>query len=384
MKELKPAKEFIKKWFYDIDKFTLFFALSLMLLGFITSLTIGPAMAHRIGRNISDYYLTIHQIVFYVIAIFAMLFCSMLSRRSILNFSYIGYMFCFFLLLFVLVAGHSIKGSRRWINLGFFAIQPSEVMKPFFIIVNAHFLSISKYNNFLPVVSIASFAMLMLMFILQPDFGSVIIYSIIWFVQIFLSDINLKFLLYTFMPAAIFVCIVGFLFFPHIHYRVINFFTLRGGQEQYQTKKAIESIYNGGFFGKGLGEGVVKYQLPDAHTDYIFSVICEEFGIVFSICLILYFLLFIYRHLVSNIFSKKYEIRIVYGIVMFFMMQSCIHMSVNTNLFPSKGMTLPFVSYGGSSILSNSIMFGFLLAFTRKEYNYRSPYRFFENVYCKK
>ncbi len=384
MNGIVSAKEFIRKWFYDIDKFTLFFASSLMFLGLVMSLTVSPAMSYRISINMNNYHFAIHQIIFCLFGFTIMLFLSMLSRRSILNFSYIGYIFCFFLLLLVLVIGKSIKGSHRWINLGFFAVQPSEIMKPFFIIINARFLSISKYNKFFPVIPIISFGLLMLLFILQPDFGSAVIYSIIWFIQIFLSDVKLKLLFYVFAPIAVAVFVIGFLFFSHVHYRIINFFTLRGGNEQYQTKKAIESIHNGGFFGKGLGEGEVKYQLPDAHTDYVFSVICEEFGIFFSICLILYFLFFMYRHLVSNITSKKYEIRVIYGIVMLFIIQSCIHMSVNTNLFPSKGMTLPFISYGGSSMLSNSIMFGFLLAFTRKGYSYKTPYKIFEDVFSKK
>ena len=352
-----------------------------MFLGITMSLTTSPAMANRI--HVGNYHFSFHQIIFCLIGIVIMVFCSMLSKNSILNFSYIGYMFCIFLLCLVFFIGSCIKGSHRWINLGLFSLQPSELMKPFFIIMNAHFLSISRLNKLLPVISMASFGILILLLVLQPDFGSAIIYSLIWLIQVFLGNTHLKILIYSFIPAAIVIGVIGFFFFPHVHYRVINFFTLRNGHEQYQTKKAIESIYNGGFFGKGLGEGVVKYQLPDAHTDYIFSVICEELGVLFAICLILSFLLFMYRHLASNMTNKKYEIRVIYGIVLLFIAQSCIHIAVNTNFFPSKGMTLPFISYGGSSMLSNSIMFGFLLAFTRKSYTYKSPYKIFEDAYSK-
>ena len=372
---------FLKRWFYDIDKFTLFFALSMMFLGIIMSLTVSPAMAHRI--HINDYHFAIHQIIFCLLGVAIMLFCSMLSTASILSFSCLGYLFCLCLLCLVFFVGTSIKGSHRWISLGFFSLQPSEIMKPFFIVINAHLLSVSKLNKFIPIVSLASFGILISLLVLQPDFGSAIIYSGIWLIQVFLGNTQLKILLYSFIPALIILGVIGFLFFPHVHYRVINFFTLRGGQEQYQTKKAIESIYNGGFFGKGLGEGIVKYQLPDSHTDYIFSVICEELGVIFAMCLIFSFLIFAYRHLASNMKNKKYEIRVIYGITLLFIIQSCIHIAVNVNLFPSKGMTLPFISYGGSSMLANSIMFGFLLAFTRKSYNYQSPYKFFEDAYFK-
>ena len=377
------AVNFIKKWLYDIDKTTLFFSLSLIFLGLLFSLTISPAMAHRIFIK-NDYYFTIHQIIFCIFGILIMLFCSMLSKTAILKLSFLGFFFCFILLCVVLAIGGSIKGSKRWIDLGFFSVQPSELMKPFFIVVNAYFLSISGNNKFLPVISVASFGTLVMLFMLQPDFGSAIIYIIVWFAQIFLSNVQIKVLLYFICLGLVSVGIIGFLFFSHVYHRVISFFTLRGGQEQYQTKKAIESIYNGGLFGKGLGEGEVKYQLPDAHTDYIFSVICEELGIVFAACMMIYFLIFAYRHLASNMLNSKYSIRVIYGIVLLFIVQSCIHIAVNTNMFPSKGMTLPFVSYGGSSLFANSIMFGFLLAFTRKGYNYRSPYEIFENAYSKK
>ena len=352
-----------------------------MLLGMMMSLTTSPAMAHRI--NIKNYHFTINQCIFYILGISIMVLFSMISRYYLLNIAYIGYTFCLCFLFIVLFVGGTIKGSHRWINFGFFSFQPSEILKPFFIIMNAHFLSISKNNKILSIVSISFFCLLILLLILQPDFGSAIIYSAIWLIQIFLGNTEMKVLLYTFIPIIITLAVIGFFFFPHVHYRIINFFTLRGGNEQYQTRKAIESIYNGGLFGKGLGEGEVKYQLPDAHTDYIFSVICEELGIIFASCLIIYLLFFAYRHMVSNIINKKYEIRIIYGIVMLFMLQSIMHVAVNTNIFPSKGTTLPFISYGGSSILANSIMFGFLLAFTRKEYTYKSPYKFFEYAYSK-
>ena len=344
------------------------------------SFTTSPAITSRI--NISrQYHFTFHQIIFASVGIVIMLFCSMLSRTAILNISYIGYVFCLLLLCVVLFIGGSVKGSHRWINFGLFALQPSELMKPFFIIMNAHFLSSSRTNKIVPVFSILSFGLLVLLFVLQPDFGSAMLYSIIWIIQIFLGNTKITVLLYSFVPAIILLGTIGFIFFPHIHYRVINFFTMRGGQEQYQTKKAIESIYNGGLFGKGLGEGEVKYQLPDAHTDYIFSVICEECGIIFASLLIFFCLLFLYRHLVSNITNYKYEIRVIYGLVLMFIVQLCIHVAVNTNMMPSKGMTLPFISYGGSSILSSSILFGFLLAFTRKTYTYCSPFKNFEDTY---
>ena len=374
--------QFIRKWYYDIDKFTLFFALSLIGFGLIMSLTISPAMANRI--NVKNYHFFLHQTLYCSVGIGVMIFCSMMSKESIMNFSLIGYTFCFLCLCLVLFIGSSIKGSHRWINLGFFALQPSEIMKPFFIIINSHLLSVSCKNKVLPSLSVISFGLLILLLIMQPDFGSTVVYCMVWVVQIFLGNTKIKILFYSIAPALILIGTIGFIFFPHVHSRVINFITMRGGHEPYQTKKAMESIYNGGLFGNGLGEGEVKYQLPDAHTDYIFSVICEELGSIFAVFFILYLMFFSYRHLMSNITKQSYDLRVIYGIVLLFIFQSCIHIAVNINIMPSKGMTLPLISYGGSSMLSNAIMFGFLLAFTRKEYNYVSPYKYFKHAYINK
>ncbi len=330
-----PLVRFLKKWFFDIDKFTLFFALSLFFLGMLMSLSVSPAMAKRI--HVGSYYFTIHHVVFCMFGICIMLLCSMLSKMSILNFSYIGYVFCICLLIFVLLFGHSIKGSRRWINLGFFSLQPAELMKPFFIVLSAHFLSIAKTDRFVPIISIMSFGFLLLLFILQPDFGTFILYSIVWLSQVFLGNSRLTILAYSLVPASIIVVVIGFFFFPHFHYRIMNFLFLERGREQYQTRKSIEAIHNGGLFGTLLGEGDVKYQLPDAHTDYIFAVICEEFGVIFACGLIICLYIFAYRHLVSNFMNQKYEIRVIYGLVLMFTMQTCIHIGVNMNIFHNNG-----------------------------------------------
>ena len=373
---------FIKKWFYDIDKFTYFFAIALVFLGVLMSCSASPAISSRI--HIDTYHFFKKHIIYAVLFVFLMTFISMLSRISIINLSYLGFFVCLLLLCVVPFIGSNIKGSHRWFNLGFIAIQPSEFMKPFFIIMNAHFLSLSKTNRLAPFISISMIGAICGLLILQPDFGSIMLYSAIWIVQIFLGNSNIVLLACSILPLIIIIGIVGFFFFPHFHYRIVNFFTLSSGQEQYQTKKAIESIYNGGFFGKGLGEGVVKYQLPDSHTDYIFSVICEEFGIIFVCAMLLMYMYFAYRHLVSNFMSKKFDIRVIYGLVFAFVLQSCFHIGVNTNILPSKGMTLPLISYGGSSMLANAIIFGFLLAFTRKSYTYKSPYKLFEDAYSSK
>ena len=185
------AVTFIKKWFYDIDGVTLFFSLSLIFLGLLVSLTISPAMAHRIFIQ-NNYYFTIHQVIFCIFGVSVMLFCSMLSKTAVLKLSFLGFLFCFALLCIVLVLGGSIKGSKRWIDVGFFSVQPSELMKPFFIVVNAYFLSISKNNKFFPIISVVSFGILVSLFILQPDFGSAIIYIIVWFVQIFLIYLSFQ------------------------------------------------------------------------------------------------------------------------------------------------------------------------------------------------
>ena len=368
--------QFLKKWFFDIDRYTLFFAIGLITLGIMMSFSVGPVVAKRI--NLSSYYFTTRHLCFSFIGILIMIFISMLSRKSILNICFIGLLCCLLMLCVCPIIGSNIKGAKRWINIGFFALQPSELMKPFFIVVNAYLLSAMKNNKFIASFSLYLIGIILFLLIIQPDFGMTITYFSIWFIQIFLGSVNIFVLASMAIVGTITIVILGIFFFQHFYNRIFNFIHMRGGHEQYQTKKAIESIYNGDLFGTGLCEGDVKYQLPDAHTDYIFSSICEEFGIIFACMMIFGYMLFAYRHLASNYRNTKFNIRVIYGLVLIFLIQTCFHIGININFFPSKGMTLPFVSYGGSSMLSSCMIFGILLAFTRKSYSFRSPYTEFK------
>ena len=373
---------FLKKWYYDIDHFTFNFAIFLIFIGLLLSFTISPAMTARIGIE-NSYHFSIHHLLFSVIGILLMLFCSMFSKDAILSFSFFGYFCCLCFLVLVLFIGGSTKGSHRWINLGFFALQPSEIMKPFFIVCNAYFLTNLKNKSFGILISLVNACFLTLLFVLQPDFGTTALYIFITALQLLFCGLRLKILFGGVSIFGILLSIIGFFFFPHFHYRIVNFFHFADKAEHYQTKKALESIHNGGVFGKSLGEGEIKYQLPDAHTDYIFSVLCEELGALFACLLLIMIAIFAYRHVISSIYYSKdnlYEFVAIFGFIAIFVFQTFVHIGVNLNIFPSKGMTFPFLSYGGSSMLSSAIIFGFLLAFTRKSYRFKSPYRFFENV----
>ena len=369
---------FLRKWYYDIDHFTLFFALGLAALGLLMSFSVSPAMSYRI--HVGTYHFSVRHVFFCIVGISIMLLVSMFSRISILNMSYAGLFVCICLLGVVLLTSGNIKGSKRWISLGFFAVQPAELLKPFFIIMNAHFLSLKNKTKITSFISVGMLGTIGILLLLQPDFGNTILYSSIWFVQVFLGSVGFGILIASLLIGVVSLASIGFFMFPHFHYRIVNFLQLKAGQEQYQTKKSIESIHNGGFFGTGLGEGDVKYQLPDAHTDYIFATICEEWGAILAFTMLLLYLYFMYRHLASNFTNSKYDIRVIYGLVLMIVIQSCVHIGVNTNLLPSKGITLPLVSYGGSSMLANSLIFGFLLAFTRKRYAFKSNYSDFEIV----
>lgn len=368
--------QFVKKWFFDIDRYTLFFAIGLIILGIFMSFSVGPVVAKRI--HLSSYYFTTRHLLFSFVGIVIMIFLSMLTKKNIINLCFVGLLVCLFMLFLCHFTGANIKGARRWINIGFFALQPSEIMKPFFVVANAYLLSARNRNKFISSFSFYLIAVILTLLVIQPDFGMTITYLSVWFVQIFLGSVNI-FVLFGFaIIGVIAITILGMFFFQHFYNRIFNFIHMRGGHEQYQTKKAIESIYNGNFFGTGLCEGDVKYQLPDAHTDYIFSSICEEFGLIFACLMICCYMCFAYRHLASNYRNTKFNIRVIYGLVLIFLIQTCFHIGININFFPSKGMTLPLVSYGGSSMLSSCIIFGFLLAFTRKTYLFKSPYKEFK------
>jgi cell division protein FtsW len=279
-------------------------------------------------------------------------------------------------LFLVPIIGVEVKGSKRWIDLFFLPrFQPIEILKPFLIIIFATILCSKKISSLYLkyLVSIFIVSLVSLLLIVQPDIGQTLLVVFSWAVLIFTSGINIFFLLGFSLFVLIFLIylIIYVPRFDYIQGRVFSFFNRDTGTHNFQSEKAIDSITSGGFFGKGIGEGVLKNKVPEAHTDYIISVISEEFGVITIILILFLFLVLIYMVFKKINFEKNEKVKLVLiGCISLILMQATIHIGVNIRLFPTTGMTLPFLSYGGSSIVSISILSGIILNLTKRKINY--------------
>ena len=266
-----------------------------------------------------------------------------------------------------------MKGSKRWIDLYFLPrFQPIELLKPFLIVILATILCSNRSSNLYLkyLISIILISIVSLLLIIQPDIGQTFLIVFSWAVLIFTSGINIFFLFGLSLVVIVFLTYL-ILYVPKFDYiqgRIFSFFNRETGTHNFQSDKAIESITSGGFFGKGIGEGTLKNRVPEAHTDYIISVISEEFGVVAIILILLLFLIFIYMVFKKIYFEKNEKVKLILiGCVSLILMQATIHIGVNIRLFPTTGMTLPFLSYGGSSIISISILSGIILNLTKRK-----------------
>ncbi|MDB3947567.1 FtsW/RodA/SpoVE family cell cycle protein [Candidatus Pelagibacter sp.] len=289
---------------------------------------------------------------------------------------YYSYFFFFIALIslfLVPIIGVEVKGSKRWIDLFFLPrFQPIELLKPFLIITISSILCSARSSNLYLkyLLSIMIVSVISLLLIMQPDIGQTLLIIFSWVVLIFTSGINIFFLIglsiFAFVSLAYLIIYVPK--FDYIQSRIFSFFNRDTGTHNFQSDKAIESITSGGFFGKGIGEGTLKNRVPEAHTDYIISVISEEFGVVAIILILSLFLIFIHMVFKKINYEKNDKIKLVLiGCVSLILMQATIHIGVNIRLFPTTGMTLPFLSYGGSSIVSISILSGIVLNLTKRK-----------------
>ena len=300
---------------------------------------------------------------------------SSIKTDQLFNYSLIFFVVALISLFLVPVIGIEVKGSKRWIDLFFLPrFQPIEILKPFLIIMLSTIICSNRSSNLYLkyLLSIILVSMISLLLIMQPDIGQTLLVVFSWAILIFTSGINI-FFLFVFSIFAFSLLAYLIIYVPKFDYiqgRISSFFNRDTGTHNFQSDKAIESITSGGFFGKGIGEGTLKNRVPEAHTDYIISVISEEFGVVAIILILLLFLMFIYMVFKKINYEKNDKIKLVLiGCVSLILMQATIHVGVNIRLFPTTGMTLPFLSYGGSSIVSISILSGIILNLTKRKIN---------------
>jgi len=364
--------KFYYRWWKNIDKSILLLIFLLFAIGLFFSL-VSTSLIASDKLDTNSYFFFFKHLIYILIGIFIIFIFSSVDTDKLFKYSIMLFFISLISLFLVPIIGIEVKGSKRWIDLFFLPrFQPIELLKPFLIIILASILSNKKNFNlyFKYLLSIVIISTISLFLIMQPDIGQTLLVVFLWGVLIFTSGINIFFL---FIFAIFLAILLTFLIiyiprFDYIQGRIFSFFNRDTGAHNFQSDKAIDSIVSGGFFGKGIGEGTLKNRVPEAHTDYIISVISEEFGVIAIMLILLLFLILIYRVLKKVNYEKNEKAKLVLiGSVSLILMQVTIHFGVNIRLFPTTGMTLPFLSYGGSSIVSISILSGIILNLTKRK-----------------
>ena len=359
-------------WWKNIDKFIF----SLIILLFVTGLffsLVSTSLLVSDKLDTNDYAFFFKHLSFVFLGILIIFVFSSIDDKKLFKISPIIFLLSLFFLFLVPFVGIEVNSAQRWIDLYLLPrFQPIELVKPFLIVLISLILSSEKYTNiyFKYLFSFLITLLIALLLAAQPDIGQTLLVFFSWSVLIFISGINVIFLIVSclILSVALYFSISFVPKFAYIKNRLLSFFNTETGTHNAQSEKAIDSITSGGYFGKGIGEGTLKNRVPEAHTDYIISVIAEEFGVIAIILILLVFLIFIY-----SVFKKVYlanEERtklVLVGCVSLILLQAMIHIGVNIRLFPTTGMTLPFISYGGSSIISISILSGIILNLTKRK-----------------
>jgi len=363
---------FYYAWWKKIDKTIFLLIIFLFGLGLFFSL-VSTSLIASDKLNTNNYFFFFKHLIYICLGILILIFFSSLNKKPLFTLSILLFFISLFFLFLVPIIGTEVNGSRRWLDLFFLPrFQPIELVKPFAIILIAIILSSEKnyniyYKYFISFMVIVPIFFLLMM---QPDIGQTLLIFLSWLTLVFISGISLTIFL-TVFTVSIFILFYLIFFvdkFGYIKNRVFSFFDPNTGTHNFQSEKAIEAISSGGFFGKGIGEGTLKNRVPEAHTDYIVSVISEEFGIVFIILLLFIFLFLIYTVFKRIYLEKDEKVKLILtGLITLIISQALIHLGVNIRLFPTTGMTLPYLSYGGSSIIGMSILSGIILNLTKRK-----------------
>tara|TARA_A100001015_G_C15040410_1_gene739221 strand:- start:2405 stop:3532 length:1128 start_codon:yes stop_codon:yes gene_type:complete len=364
-------KFLLTNYWRNIDKKIFFSFLILFFLGLFFSFSSTSSLAGE--RLNKDYYFffTKH-FIFTILALNIMIIISLIKTEIITRLVLPLFAISFFLLALVPVSGVEVKGAQRWIDLYFFRLQPIEILKPFFILITVKIITFEKFKNsqlryFLSFIVLCSVIILL---IDQPDLGQSILLIGSWVAIVFVSGVSLTFISIFFL--IFFISIGSLLFllpekFGYITNRLITFFDPSQG-DKFQSSAALDAIKLGGLTGQGMGEGILKESVPEAHTDYVIAVISEEYGSLLSILILAIFLYISFR-IIKNCFNQDNQFLKISlsGLATLLIFQTFIHAGVNTNLLPTTGMTLPFLSYGGSSLIGSAILAGLVLNYTKNK-----------------
>ena len=360
------------EWWKNVDKFIFSLIILLFFTGLFFSL-VSTSLLVSDKLNTNDYAFFFKHLSFVFLGLLIIFILSSINQEKLFKISPIFFLLSLISLILVPLIGVEVNSAQRWIDLYFLPrFQPIELVKPFMIILISLILSSEKYKNVYLKYLFSFFITFVIALLLaaQPDIGQTLLVFFSWSVLIFISGINIILLIISclFLFITLYFSINYVPKFLYIKNRILSFFNAETGTHNAQSEKAIDSITNGGYFGKGIGEGTLKNRVPEAHTDYIISVISEEFGVIAIILIILMFLVFIYAVFKKVYLEEKERTKLILvGCISLVLVQAMIHIGVNIRLFPTTGMTLPFISYGGSSIVSISILSGIILNLTKRK-----------------
>lgn len=353
------------EWWWTVDKYLLAGLIALIIGGVVLSLAGSPPVAERLGYD--SFHFVKRHVFFFLPAIALLVATSFLTPRQVRRVALIVLVVSLILMLATLFVGTEVKGARRWISLAGLSVQPSEFMKPAFVVIVAWLFAENARRSDIPgnMFALILLAIAIALLVAEPDFGQTILIAIAWGALFFMAGVPWLWIAGLGL-LAISGIVAAYATLPHVAGRIDRFIAPHSG-DTFQIDRALESILRGGWFGRGPGEGTVKRILPDAHTDFIFAVAAEEFGIILCIALVVIFALVVFRGFANSLrTADPFERLAAAGLIVLFGVQSVINMAVNLRLMPQKGMTLPFVSYGGSSMLAVAFGMGLVLALTRR------------------
>jgi len=365
MRITRADKSVLSDWWFTVDRLMLVGLLLLMGAGLVLSLAASPPIAER--YNLEPFYFVRRHAVLLLPAIAIMFAASTLTPKQIRRASLVIFLVGIALMILILFLGPEIKGAKRWLQFGAFSLQPSEFVKPAFIVLTAWLFNESQKHKNVPGLELAIllYAVFALLLVLQPDFGQTLLVTLVWGALFYMAGINLVWIM-ALGAAGLAGIVTAYVLVPHVASRIDRFLNPESG-DTYQADRSLDSFLHGGWLGRGPGEGTVKDVLPDSHTDFIFAVAAEEYGLIACLILLTLFAFIVLRGLSKASQESDGFIRhAVAGLIMLFGLQTLINMSVNVGLLPAKGMTLPFISYGGSSLLAMALTMGFALGLTRK------------------
>ena len=353
-------------WWVSIDKIIFIPILILLFIGIIAI----SSASQKFGTiNLKSNLMWNKHLIFCMLSLFTIFIISKLSTKQIIILSISLFSLSIILCFIALIISQETKGATRWLNFVYFSIQPSELAKPTFIILSSLlFVRYKMKEDFSLVVNLFCLSMISIILIMQPDFGMFILICVVWVIQLFTINIKSK-ILYPIISAILGIFLLCFFILDHVRFRIMNYL-FSGVGDNYQITKSIDSFKSGGIFGQGIGEGMISKKLPDSHSDFVYALISEELGIVVAIIILfLYMIPYIRVHYICQRSSNLFMITSLTGLSNIFLFQTIINISSTLNIIPTKGMTLPFISYGGSSLFSSALLIGFILALIKDDIN---------------